>query len=99
MTAKTIKINDEEFPESILNAPKIKFLRPKNEPNFRLLLEEEDLLSNKKILDENFQKNTVNEHEAHSKYVKRTVLEYIKRVQFYSLNESSSYSSFDSGEL
>ena len=90
MNSEMIKVNDEEFPESILNAPKIKFLRPKKEPNFGLL-EEEFLLPNETILEENLKKNTANKMDVHSKHAKRKILEYIKKMPSNPVNGSNSY--------
>ena len=101
MIAKTIKINNEEFPESILNAPKNKFLRPKKEPNFSFLLDEKKDLSRKKekIIEENFQKCTNKEQDDHSKFPKRIILDYMKKMSSGTLQDSNSQSRTDSGKF
>ena len=101
MNAKTIKINNEEFPESILNAPKIKFLRPKIEPNFALQLDENEdsSCSKEKIIEENFQKDLKNKQDVHSKLAERKILECMKKMSNGTLHDSNSQSRSDSGEF
>ena len=101
MSTKIIKIDKEEFPESILNAPKTKFLKPKKVANFSLLIEEkEDLSCNKEvILEKNFQKCIKNEQDVHSKFAKRKILEYMKKMSSGTLHDSNSQSRSDSGEF
>ena len=99
MNSKTIKINDEEFPESILNAPKIKFLRPQKESNFKLLLDEEDSLSDKKDFERNFQTNAANGKDDNSKVAKRPIIEFMKKIPSNPAQDSNSYSRYDSGEF
>ena len=101
MNDKIIRINDEEFPESILNAPKMKFLRPKKKPNFVLLLEEEDpSISNKeKIFYENCRKYTENKKDDCPKYEKRKILEYMKKMSSITAQDSNSHSRTESGEF
>ena len=101
MNAKKILINNEEFPESILNAPKIKFLKPKKVTNIALLLEEkEDLSCNKEIIfEKSFQKCIKNKQDVHSKFPKRKILEYMKRMSSGTLHDSNSQSRSDSGEF
>ena len=101
MNAKIIRINDEEFPESILDAPKMKFLRPKKKPNFVLLLEEEvSSVGNKeKIFYENCKKCTEKKKVDFPKYEKRKILEYMKKMSSITAQDSNSHSRSDSGEF
>ena len=101
MSAKTITINGEEFPSSILNAPKIPFLKPKKDLNFPMLSEEvEDLLCNKEnIFKGNFQKCSLNIKEKDSKSPKRKILKYIKRMSSNTLHDSNPHSRDESGEI
>ena len=100
MSAKKFIVNCEEFPESILNAPKINFLKPQKEPKYPLILDEEDVLFNKEnILKENFQKNTKREQDHDLKFEKGKVFEYMKNMSSKTRHDSSSNSNSDLEEI
>ena len=100
MSAKKFIVNGEEFPESILNAPKIKFLKPQKEPKYPLILDEEDVLFNKgNFFKENFQKNTKSEQDHDVKFEKGKILKYMKNMPSKTLHDSSSNSNSDLEEI
>ena len=97
MSAKKFNMNGEEFPESILNAPKIKFLKPKKEINCPLILDEEDALFNKEsIFKKNLQKNTKSGQENDLKFEKGKILKYMKNMSTKTLHDSTSNSNSNS---